>query len=112
MSLYREDPKFLKLTLDQVVKDLQPSEDELVLLNREAPDWQNLYDWVDRLVLKWIESDFQRLMNALYRIDISEKKLKTKLSASETDSSELIAEMILNRELKKVVIRSEFSGFQ
>lgn len=57
-----------------------------------------------------IQSDFQRLVVLLYRIDISETKLKTLLKENpDQDAGNIIAELIIERQLQKIKSRQQFS---
>jgi hypothetical protein len=56
-----------------------------------------------------IQADFHRLVALLYRLDISELKLKQTLEEStDTDAGELIATLILERQLQKIQTRQSF----
>ncbi len=55
-----------------------------------------------------INHDFSKLVQLLYRMDISEKKLKQTLATSQTDAGVLIAKMMIERELQKIQSRREF----
>jgi hypothetical protein len=57
-----------------------------------------------------IVNDFTKLVQLLYRIDISEKKLKQLLSYNtDKDAGKIIAEMIIERQLQKIKSRQQFS---
>jgi hypothetical protein len=56
-----------------------------------------------------INHDFGELIRILYRLDVSEKKLKETLASSfSTDSGVLIAEMIIERQMQKIKTRSQY----
>lgn len=56
-----------------------------------------------------IENDFQKLVSILYRIDISEKKLKLLLKDNtDVDAGSIIAELIIVRQLEKIKYRQQF----
>ncbi len=58
-----------------------------------------------------ITNDFSRLISVLYRLDISEKKLKELLKNSiNTSAGDIIAEMIIERQAEKIRARKLFSG--
>ncbi len=65
----------------------------------------------DTLVLQindLINNDFERLVSLLYRIDVSEKKLTTLLQENKTgNTAELIANLIIERQLQKIISRRE-----
>jgi hypothetical protein len=57
-----------------------------------------------------IQTDFQLLITLLYRIDVSELKLK-KLLEEHTDENagNIIAKLIIERQLQKIKTRKQFS---
>ena len=56
-----------------------------------------------------IGSNFNRLLNILYRIDISEKKLKQLLDENQTqDAGMIIAQLIIKRQIQKAESREKF----
>lgn len=56
-----------------------------------------------------ITNDFSLLISILYRLDISEKKLKQFLSeAKEITAADIIAELIIERQLQKIASRKAF----
>lgn len=61
------------------------------------------------LLNKLINSDFQALIQLLYRIDVDEKKLKQALkNNSQHDSAPVIADLIIERQLQKINIRHQY----
>jgi len=85
-----------------------PSDDlqQILTIADLAVKRQVLADHINRL----IESDFNRLVQALYRLDIDEHKLRRLLSAEpRTDAGILIADMILERQAQKQKSRELFS---
>ena len=59
---------------------------------------------------KLIEKDFEKLVSLLYRLDVSENKLKNllKLNAGE-NAGMIIAQLIIERQLEKIKSRKHFS---
>ena len=56
-----------------------------------------------------IRSDFQKLVSILYRIDVSELKLKKLLEENtNTDASSIIAHLIIERQLEKIKTRQHY----
>lgn len=57
-----------------------------------------------------IDKDFQRLLNAMYRIDVSEEKFKVALTLDPpSEIAPAIAQLIIDRELQKVITRKNYS---
>ncbi|HVT84753.1 MAG TPA: hypothetical protein VHD35_06105 [Chitinophagaceae bacterium] len=80
--------------IDQIKALTQPS-----LLNELA-------SFINDLII----NDFAQLVQMLYRIDISEKKLKKLLTDNaDKDAGKIIAEMIIERQLQKIKSRQQFS---
>lgn len=53
-----------------------------------------------------IQSDFEQLIALLYRIDVNEKKLRNILATPGTQlSSDVIAQLIIDRQLEKIITR-------
>ncbi|HTC01430.1 MAG TPA: hypothetical protein VK705_12185 [Ferruginibacter sp.] len=57
-----------------------------------------------------IQKDFQKLVTLLYRIDVSEAKLKYLLQLqTDENSGNIIAKLIIERQLQKIKSRQQFS---
>ena len=88
---------------------------DLLELNSEhkstAEQFAILVGFIDDL----IRNDFNRLVSILYRIDISEAKLKQKL-AENTDNTipaaETIARLFIEREAEKILSREKYRSRQ
>lgn len=72
----------------------------------------SLYDLKILLAEKFnelIKSDFNALVQLLYRIDINEAKLKQALKENEgKNTGELLAEMTIERQLQKIKSRQQY----
>ncbi len=56
-----------------------------------------------------INSNFSKLVDILYRLDISEKKLKELLAqASDTPAGDVISTMIIERQMQKIESKKKF----
>ena len=67
---------------------------------------QKLSDHINYLIIH----DFNQLVNSLYRIDVSEGKLKLLLADnSGKDASLIIADLIIERQLQKLKARKSFT---
>ena len=63
------------------------------------------------LVNELINKDFSSLLQLLYRIDVDEKKIRLLLSQNANeDAANIIADLIIQRQLKKVESKKHFSG--
>lgn len=76
----------------------------------EDDGYQKLLDYLTEEVAHLIEFDFERLLFILYRIDVSEQKVKKAIAESGLDEAPgKIAELIIERQIQKVKTRTEFS---
>ena len=55
-----------------------------------------------------IETNFNKLVNLLYRIDINESKLRQMLNENSHDAGKIIAGLIIERQLQKIASRERF----
>lgn len=55
-----------------------------------------------------INNDLNQLYTVLYRLDISEKKLKHVLADQQANAAELIADLIIQRQIEKSEARQQF----
>jgi hypothetical protein len=57
-----------------------------------------------------IQTDFQKLVGILYRIDVNERKLKYLLQENVgEDAAFIIADLIIERQIEKIKSRQQFS---
>lgn len=58
-----------------------------------------------------INQDFAKLISWLYRLDVSENKIKQSLGDKHAeDAGLIIADIVIERQLEKIKLRREFSG--
>ena len=91
--------------LTAVVNDLQI--EESVSERSSEEQLKVLVSFIDDL----IRNDFNRLLSILYRVDISEEKLKRTLAQNkdtQVRSAELIAQLLIKREQEKIISRAKY----
>ena len=71
-----------------------------------AEDFQKILAKVIRHLL---DNDFEQLLNGLYRIDVSEEKVKAAM-ATQGDVADNLALLIIEREMQKVVTREKYKN--
>ena len=93
--------------------EIDPFDPELVLksgdkLMLKSPELlANLSAFINELIL----NDFDKLVGLLYRLDIYEKKLKETLgSSTKENAGDLIARMILTRQIEKMESREKYKS--
>jgi len=66
-------------------------------------------EWCKMVQSSLEEADTQQLLNLIYRIDIPEKLFKETIYSRGTDLN-MLAELIVKRELQKVVLRAHYAS--
>lgn len=80
-------------------------EDEIAL--KEDALLQGFSEYINKLIL----TNFERLVQLLYRIDVSELKLKKMLAENpEQDAGKIIAAMIIQRQIQKIRFKKEMTN--
>ena len=90
-------------------KDFQLDGSYLDLSNEKEYTYDQAFLKIMRVVEDLMEKDFKRLIQVLYRIDVSEEKLKAALAASNDNPASVISKMIIERELLKVEFRKKYN---
>lgn len=68
-----------------------------------------LREKLEKIVAYLLDNDFERLLNAMYRLDINEDKFKIALSGIGTKAiSEEITDLIITREIQKLETRIKY----
>lgn len=89
---------------DQIQGILLRLKNELSFLEKEDIRVQ-LVAYINHLLLH----DFNRLIQILYRVDVSEQKLKQLLQDNpKTDAAVIISNLLIERQLEKIKTRSMF----
>ena len=75
--------------------------------DREVNQMKMLSDYLNDL----IEHDFNKLLSILYRIDVSEAKVRTALADNPTQQSagKILATLLIEREVQKIEMREKYS---
>lgn len=95
---------------------LQEIADSIPEFQLKVFDTENSYEAFKNILVQkireLINTNFADLVNILYRLDISEKKLKEQLQNDNPDSAGLIADMIIQRQVQKIETRTLFKNHQ
>jgi hypothetical protein len=103
------NPNELTTALEFIRKDLSLPESSL---NRsEIPGLDELHQILTGTIGELLDKDFNRLLNILYRIDISESRVAKALHTEDPGNvaSEL-ARLVIERELQKVETRRSYTN--
>lgn len=100
---YRHNLQLIRNTVSQIKKDLSIFDLDIVFSGNEKTAYSELKDQLIILFKDLLNRDTEKVFTLLYRIDVSENKLKQ--APVSIPFEEYIAELVLERELLKVVMR-------
>lgn len=105
----KKEEKFVLLTAEQVRKDFAMFGMEVRFSGDVNFAYEELFNQLKVYIDDLMSSDSDKLMSLLYQIDLSEKELaKNDPNVQFETVPELVTHKILERELKKVLIRTYF----
>ena len=91
---------------EQLVKEINKS---LAIILPDEISLDELAIQLSIYINQLIQTDFQKLIGLLYRIDVSEIKLKTLLQQhAGEEAGKIIAALIIERQLQKIKTRQQF----
>lgn len=109
LSPFYNRTDLLEKVVEQIKKDFNWFSFEITFTSKEESPYQELYQQILPLIDEMLNDDYPKLMAMLYRIDLEEEFLNKKLKESEhADTDEVITDLIIKRELQKVIIREMY----
>jgi hypothetical protein len=100
---------FLQETAQQLEKDFL-----MIGINFDidtpVSDYKYLFSFTYHLVNALNEQNPQKVLILIYRIDLAEKKVQEEMQKTQLSFTEMLSEMIVKRELKKVLIKNYFTN--
>lgn len=109
VSKYRDKVEIIRQVAAQIEKDFYQFGFEVKFSGEPAGAYNELFMQVNEHIAFMLSQDYHRLVLLLYQIDLSEKEIiRNELKYPNVDKHQLLSEMIIQRELKKVLIRNYF----
>ncbi|MDM8161395.1 hypothetical protein QUH73_16360 [Labilibaculum sp. K2S] len=106
---YRNREEVIRQVAAQIEKDFDQFGLEVKFSGEIHNAYEELFNQLNEHLTHLLDRDYHRLILLLYQIDVSEKQIiKTELDFPDVPKSELLTELIILRELKKVLIRNYF----
>jgi hypothetical protein len=95
--------EYLEIVMMNTMLDIVFSPQSIESLQRD-----DVYAQLVKYINELINTDFEKLVQLLYRIDVSEAKLKALLQANpQEDAAKMIANLIIERQLQKLKSRKQ-----
>lgn len=108
-ELLFSNEEFVSKTINQIKKDTQHFIEVPAFKSINNDVYKATIIWIQNIVNLIFAQNKSQFFQWLYRIDVSEKKIKEVELHLASKSSELIAKIILEREAKKVFLRLKYS---
>lgn len=93
----------------QLIQSALPTQSEFD--KGEEFSFDRLLDWLTQQIAFLIDHDYKHLVDALYRIDVTESRVKEILNGNVAHVSRNLAQAILERQLKKAATRSKYKDW-
>jgi hypothetical protein len=95
----------------ELIRQLQEQLQKVDLILAHQESYEQLRSALSMIINTLITTDFSRLISILYRLDIPENKLRIAMSkAGEQTAGEVIAEMIIERQIQKIQARELYKS--
>lgn len=110
LELFAMRIDLLAQVVAQLNKDFQLSGFEVNFTGNEANAYRELSDQLIPVIDYMLEHQTERFWSLLYGIDLNEEQVRKALFGEEADSLQRLTDLIIRRELQKVVIRNHYAG--
>ncbi|NVO21621.1 MAG: hypothetical protein HXX13_18110 [Bacteroidetes bacterium] len=111
IELYKTRPEIIRQTVLQVVKDFSMFGIDVSFTGNTEMAYNELFFQLSNHIQRLLENDFGKLSALLYQVDISERKIFDSIADHpEYTHAEVLTELVIHRELKKVLIRNYFKN--
>lgn len=108
---YFDQQRIIEETAAQLIKDFAEFSFEIKFTGKEKTPYEELFNQAEPVIAHLLEKNNSMLFSVLYRIDISENEIKKHTALfPEQSLSHIITDLILRRELKKVLTRHHFKN--
>lgn len=108
LSVYHKQVEIIRATAEQIIKDFEVFGEKIEFSGNAEAAYGELKSQILPIISRLISGNFEKFLSLLYRIDVSEKSVKEIFQDHPQKPEERISEMIIERELKKVIIRKYY----
>ena len=113
ISQYFNRLDLIKDTANQIIKDFDMFGMDIKFSGNAYNAYEELFDQIEPQINKLISNNHSKFLGIIYRIDISDLQIKKAVDENASESfSEIITDLIIKRELQKVVIRNHYKNTQ
>jgi len=99
-------PDYLSETLSLLLKHFQICQNDVIFSIEPIQNFEELAQKLQNFIKKLLCEDFQRLVNALYLIDVGEEKFHEAMQSPDIEVvAKQISLLVIKREVQKVYFR-------
>ena len=99
----------IKETAEQIIKDFDMFGMEIKFSGNAYQAYEELFEQIEPHIKKMIDNNHSKFLGFLYRIDLSAEQIKKATNENNSEPfSTIISDLIIKRELQKVVIRNHY----
>lgn len=111
LTPYFNKLEMIQATADQIIKDFEMFGLEIKFSGNSYEAYEELFDQIEPHIQKLIDSNPSKFTAILYRIDLSDSQLKKAVEENSSETfSAIVTDLIIKRELQKVVIRNHYKA--
>lgn len=109
LAPYLNQQELIELTAQQLIKDFDLYGEKITFSGNSDMAYAELFKQIKPIITEAINKNFEKLLQLLYLIDVSEKRVRQSITEN-PDSASAITRLIIYRELQKVIIRKNFAS--
>ncbi|MGZ4035551.1 MAG: hypothetical protein ACXVPU_13025 [Bacteroidia bacterium] len=111
LSPYINRLDLIKDAANQIIKDFEMFGLEIKFSGNAYNAYEELFDQIEPHISKLISFNHQKFLGILYRIDLSDEQIKKAVNENSSEPfSSIVTDLIIKRELQKVVIRNHYKN--
>jgi hypothetical protein len=106
---HKHEEEIIRATAEQIKKDFSEFSINIFFTGKDKSPYDELYDQLTPVIEDLLKNKKSKLAALLYRIDVPEALLKKEaLRQPDLPFEELITDLVIRRELKKVLYRKYY----
>ena len=111
IELYKTKTEVIRQTVEQIIKDFTMFGMDIEFTGNTDLAYEEMFFQLAAHVSQSLEIDPHRLSALLYQVDLGENKvMESSVLHPEWSLPEVITELVIHRELKKVLIRNYYKN--
>lgn len=111
VEVYKQRPEIIRQTVQQIQKDFGMFGMDIHFTGNTEMAYNEMFVQLLDHISNLMNLNYQKLSSLLYQIDLSENKIiEAEIKHPQWTRNEIITELVIHRELKKVLIRNYFKN--